>query len=137
MKKLTALLLALVFLTMALVACDGGDASPAGKTFTFEKVDVKITNSEYEEQLKEYLGDTNLSDYYKEAMKDVSLSFTEDKVTLKGMAETLNSPYTMDGEKIVISEADMENIGGSMIYKDGKVIMEMETAGVSLKVYFK
>ena len=42
MKKLTALLLALLMLTFAFAACGGDNenASPEGKTFIFERADV-------------------------------------------------------------------------------------------------
>ena len=50
MKKLTALLLALLMLTFAFVACRGDDenTSPEGKTFAYEKNEIEFENEKIE-----------------------------------------------------------------------------------------
>ena len=51
MKKLTALLLALLMLTFAFASCNGGDdenTSPEGKTFAYEKNEIEFENEKIE-----------------------------------------------------------------------------------------
>ena len=135
MKKLTALLLALIMLTFAFASCNGGDnenASPEGKTFAHEKFEFEIKDKEIEDRLKDLLQEgQTLDDFFSARLANINMA--ETTFTFKdGKCYSSNTErglaYELDGKKLTFE--GMTNIEGVFLtYEDGKLVAESEIDG--------
>lgn len=152
MKKITALLLALVMLTFAFASC-GGDKLD-GKTFTYEKVEVEFENKEAEEFANKLLGaGQSFGDYFAKNMfgdelKEAAFSFKDGKMhgSFGGELTEEGVAYKLDGKKITfegVEDAQMDET--TFTYEDGKVVLTVESeiptglntkSTITLKVLF-
>ena len=133
MKKLTALLLALVMLTFAFASCGDDKNDPLdGKTFTYEKFEIELEDKELAEKLNAVIEEgQTLSDYIFEEfipgdVTETRYRFKNGKMSIfVGEKETISKvDYQMDEDKI--SEINGKPVSDNVnIYlKDGKLIRE-------------
>ena len=112
MKKIVALLLALTFLCLAFASC--GNDGLDGKSFSYEKIEVKFENEELQEAMNKLLKDgQSIADYFAEnyldGMGEMTYTFKDGKMYGEVDGESLGEgiDYTLDGKNIVIAGEDM------------------------------
>ena len=149
MKKIVALLLALTFLCLAFASC-GGDGLD-GKSFSYEKLEVKFENEELQDAINKLLKEgQSISDYfvenYLDGMGEMTYTFKDGKMYGEVDGESLGEgiAYELDGKNIVLADSEMPK-GTTLTYEGGKLVMAMEmeipllitSAKVGLKIYYK
>ena len=149
MKKLIALVLALLMMSMTLASCgDGID----GKSFTYEKIEVEFENEEVQKTFEKLLEKgQKLEDYFTEhflgeEVTGVVYTFKDGKMSAELGGKSLGDPieYKKDGNNITFGDKEMSE-GSKMYLKDGKFVMEMAmeipvlvtTIDVTVKVIYK
>ena len=150
MKKLTALLLALVMLTFAFASCNGGDdenASPEGKTFAYEKSEiVDFENDEHEEFIRSltvpdgYTFDEFIANVGSTGSQLHTLVFSFENGEMRFSSVESSFKYELNGKKITFDgQEDLEGI--SFTYENGKLVLtakiQVQKAVATAKYYFK
>ena len=136
MKKLTALLLALLMLTFAFASCNGDDdenTSPEGKTFAYEKNEIEFENEKIEAAFTALLaegqtaGDYICETFFDDDIRRSVFTFKDGKMyssNYTNNGEEIGFAYKMEGKEIapVSSEGNSYYGGIDLTYERGKLI---------------